>query len=1652
MTQALFSAKNLPGFKYIICNDSKKTCWLIGSRSSQPLENEKNEKNENENISKTAPQAGQKPPHKQDQKPAPKQDQKPAQKTQKTQKSFQKTDHSSDISGSKLSSGLNKKFSDLPRPFQEQLFQNFQQHLSQKNPGEKSAENEEEATKIREDAVTVNNPENTSENSIDTVKNNSIRDYSFNIIPSLDPVSEVRLIWPEIISRLPEKYNYAEKWLKRACFQLEGNQLSIQLESKLACKRLDCERVINLITNLINKFLNKEIEIKLVNGGRGSGNDGENDLSYAENGGIEENQPGLEDNKDENLEIEKENIAEEDAENTLIKNNNNAARENKNKKTYKYHQRKKQKRQKRLVFGRVIADSKKPYALNNLPEDGSAVVEGEVFKVDQRRIRNGRLLKLIAITDNTDSLLLKIFCQSEADLSCSIKPCDYLKARGQLKYDRYSRETVMLVDDLMRLPARVRQDTASEKRVELHLHTRMSNMDAVIAVEEAIQRAARWGHRSIAITDHGGVQAFPDAYQAGQQHDIKVIFGLEAYLVDDGDAIVVSPGERSLEESKYVVFDFETTGLEASQERIIEIGAVKVSDGQIQESFSSLVNPGRQISRKITRLTGIKNSDTKNAPAISEVLPSFLDFIGDAVLVAHNIDFDYGFLRAECRRTGLETPRLPLLDTVSLSRALLPELGSHKLNRVAKALDISLDNHHRAEDDAAATAEILLKLLEKFRQEGQNIKNDQSKKENSERQPDNEKNLTGLAELNKLTGRIDWKKKRYSHAVLLAKNKAGLKDLYYLVSRSHLNNFYKKPRILKSELKKHRSDLLVGSACEAGDLFKALMQDKSREEIREIARFYDYLEIQPAANNEFMVPERFDSLNDIRDINQQIYQLGRRFNKPVVATSDAHFLDPEDNIYREILQTGQKFDDADQQPPLYFKTTDEMLKEFSYLGEEAAREVVIENPGTIDAEIEKMPPMPDGLFTPEIEGADDKVREMTFTEARRLYGEDLPPQVEDRLEKELQAIINNGFAVIYLISHKLVKQSLEDGYLVGSRGSVGSSLVARMCEITEVNPLPPHYRCSASDCSYSYFFITGADNLEIKNPAIDKPEINSPVAENTDSKEPGTTINSDGATINTDDNTTNGTSKNPDASLNTNTSIQAGTGADLPDARCPHCGARLIKDGFDIPFEVFMGFDGNKVPDIDLNFSGEYQSKIHSVTEDYFGRDYVFRAGTISTIADRTAYGFVKNYLQEKGLDKRGTEINRLVQGCTGVKRTTGQHPGGLMVVPRDRDIHDFTPIQHPANDQSTDVRTTHFDYHAISGRILKLDLLGHDDPTSIRMLQDMTGVDPLSIELDHPETMQLFSGVEPLNLESNDLDLKVGTLGIPEFGTSFVRQMLTETRPTTFAELVRISGLSHGTDVWLNNARDLIQDGVAELKEVISVRDDIMNYLNQQGLDPADSFSIMENVRKGKGLTPEEEKKMRAVGVPAWYVDSCKKIKYMFPKAHAAAYVMMAFRIAYFKVRHPEEFYTTYFTIKASDFDAEIVSQGYQYVLDYYQELESRSSELTAKDKNLMTVLEIVIEAMARGINFLPVDLYRSSISEFQLTEEGLLPPLISLTGLGNAAAESLVTARQESKFSSIEDLQNRTSLSTTVIEVMKEHGSLEDLPERDQLSLFAE
>ncbi|MGM0420531.1 MAG: PolC-type DNA polymerase III [Bacillota bacterium] len=1350
--------------------------------------------------------------------------------------------------------------------------------------------------------------------------NPSPQEYQVIKIGPLSLPDEVKLIWPGIIADLPQKLKYLTSWLQRAKIIWQEETLYVRVESQLACKSANCREALNYLNRQLNSYLDREIDLEIVNGDFIKTCTPDNDDSEITSYLVQDN-------------------------------------------PVKTSAKREKSGQTQLIYGNKIAKNKKIFPLTNLPEDGQAVVTGKIFSIEDKDTKNGRLIKLISITDDSDSVKIKLFLGSNRDLHGELKEGDRIKVAGDLRYDRYSRETTMAGESIMRLPARSKEDSAAEKRVELHLHTKMSQMDAIIDVKEAVAQAAEWGHPAIAVTDHGVAQAFPDAYQAGQKHDIKIIYGLEGYLVDDCLDLVQNYNNEKLSDQTFVVFDLETTGLRANKEKIIEIGAVKISEGIIVDTYSNLINPEKRISPKITSLTGISNEEVKNAPVFADKAQDFKEFISGSVLVAHNIDFDHSFLKEEFKRIGEELPTQPLIDTVELSRALLPELKSYKLNKVAKALGINLDNHHRAEDDARAAADIFLNFLREFK----------------------EKDIHTLKEINSLASEIDWEKKYPYHVIILAQNKKGLKELYRLISESHLDYFYKKPRILKSRLDKVRSDLLIGSACESGKLYEAVLNGKSEAELIDIANFYDYLEIQPLGNNKFLLEKNAAaSFNELEDINRKIYQLGRKLNLPVVATTDAHFLNPEDSIYREILQTGQKFSDADQQPPLYFRTTDEMLEEFSYLGKEQAQEVVVDNTNLINSKIEEMEPMPSGLFTPKIENADEEIREMTYSRARALYGEDLPELVVNRLEKELKSIIDNGFAVIYLISHKLVKKSLEDGFLVGSRGSVGSSLVAYMCEITEVNPLPPHYRCP--ECNHTQFFLEG----------------------------------------------------------------EIGVGADLADKNCPNCESAVAKDGFDTPFEVFMGFAGNKVPDIDLNFSGEYQAEVHAETERIFGRDYVYRAGTISTIADRTAYGFVKGYLQDKEIHKRNTEINRLVQGCTGVKRTTGQHPGGLMVVPRDMDIHDFTPIQRPANDQTTDVRTTHFDYHAISGRILKLDLLGHDDPTSIRMLQDLTGLDPLTIPLDDSKTMSLFSGVKALNLTENVLDLEVGTLGIPEFGTYFVRQMLTDTRPSTFAELVRISGLSHGTDVWLNNAKDFIESGKAQLKDVISVRDDIMNYLIQKGLDAEDSFMIMEHVRKGKGLTDAEYKKMIAHDVPEWYIESCRRIKYMFPKAHAAAYVMMAFRIAYFKVNYPAEFYTTYFSIKASDFDSEIISKGFDHILNYINELKKKGNDATAKEKGLITVLEIVIEAMERGIEFIPVDLYKSEISTFKHHENKLLPPLVSVNGLGSSAAESLIAARQQGEFSSIEDLCNRTSLSSTVVETMKELGALDGLPARDQLSLF--
>ena len=954
----------------------------------------------------------------------------------------------------------------------------------------------------------------------------------------------------------------------------------------------------------------------------------------------------------------------------------------------------------------------------------------------------------------------------------------------------------------------------------------------------------------------------------------------------------------------------------------------------------------------------------KDAPDIEKVLPEFLEFVKDSVVVAHNASFDLGFIRHNCRVLGYK-PDFTVIDTLELSRQMFSQLKRHRLNDVAKHLGVSLENHHRALDDAKACGGILIKCIELLKEKG----------------------IEKINDIGKALGDgMDYKKSKTYHAIILAKNQIALKNLYKIVSQSQLEYFYKRPRVPKKLLMEYKEGLILGSACEAGELYRAILEGKSEKDISKIVKFYDYLEIQPLGNNQFLINNgSVESQEELKNINKKIVELGEKYKKPVVATCDVHFLDPKDEVFRRILMAGQGFADADNQAPLYFRTTDEMLEEFSYLGEEKGYEVVVTNTNKIADMCEEILPIPEGTFPPKIEGAEEEIKTLSEAKAREIYGEELPEIVKKRMEKELNSIIKNGFSVMYIISQKLVSKSLEDGYLVGSRGSVGSSFVAYLTGITEVNSLPPHYICEK--CKYSEFIQDGS----------------------------------------------------------------YGCGFDLPDKNCPDCGNSLKKDGYDIPFETFLGFDGDKEPDIDLNFSGEYQPRAHKYTEELFGEGHVFRAGTIGTIAEKTAFGFVKNYLDDREIVTTNAEINRLVKGCTGVKRTTGQHPGGVMIVPEDKDIYDFCPIQRPADDTTSSIITTHFDYHSISGCLLKLDILGHDDPTVIKMLEDLTGIKATTITIGEKNTMGIFRSTEPLGIKPEDINSQVGTFAIPEFGTKFVRQMLVDTKPTTFAELIRISGLSHGTDVWLNNAQDLIRDNITTLPNVISTRDDIMLYLIQAGLEPKTAFKIMEDVRKGKGLKEEYEKEMKEKNVPAWYIDSCKKIKYMFPKAHAAAYVMMAFRIAWFKVNYPKEFYVTYFTVRADDFDAELMCNGQDKVRNKIKELEQRGNTLTQKEKNVLTILEVVNEMYARGINFLPIDLYQSDATKFQIVADGIRPPLNSLQGLGNAAAQNIVEARNEGEFISIDDLRIRAKISKAVIEILQNNGCLKGLPESNQISLFS-
>ncbi len=1224
--------------------------------------------------------------------------------------------------------------------------------------------------------------------------------------------------------------------------------------------------------------------------------------------------------------------------------------------------------QTKFLIGNPINDEIEK--LENIVEEEKRVsVQGYVFSKEVIKLRSGRQLLMLKITDYTDSLELKIFSRNEEDeaMFARVKEGMWIKARGRVQTDNYSNELVMMPYDIEEVTVEKKMDKAEEgkKRIELHAHTTMSQLDSVVSPKRLVERAAEWGHEAVAITDHGGVQGFPEAYYASLDHNIKVIYGVEANIVDDGVPIVYNAVDKPLADLEYVVFDVETTGLSSVYDTIIEIAGVKMKNGEIIDRFDSFANPHKPLPEKIVEITKITDDMLKDAPEVDEVLQKFHEWSSGCVLVAHNATFDIGFLNAGYAKIGIEKIKNPIIDTLELARFLFPELANHRLNTLCKHLNVELVQHHRAIYDAEATAYMFWKLVERLKED----------------------EITNVKQLNERNGedrRYD--QARPFHATLLVQNEIGLKNLYKLVSLAHTEYFHRVPRIPRSVLNEHREGILVGSACSEGEIFDALMS-KPLDEVEELATFYDFLEVQPIEQY-YPLIERDVIHNEaqIIEIIRSLIELGERTNIPVVATGNVHHLDEHEKVYRQILIASQKGNPLNRitLPDTSFKTTDEMLEAFAFLGEEKAYEIVVENTQKIASFIESFSPLKSELCAPSIAGAEDEVRKLTYEKAKSIYGDPLPEIVAKRLEKELKSIIGHGYAVIYLISHKLVKKSLEDGYLVGSRGSVGSSLVATMMEITEVNPLPPHYVCPS--CKYHEFITDGS----------------------------------------------------------------YGSGFDLPRKNCPKCGEPLNKDGQDIPFETFLGFEGDKVPDIDLNFSGEYQATAHQYTRELFGEDYVYRAGTIGTIAEKTAYGFVKGYMNDNQLQLRSAEIDRLAQGCTGAKRTTGQHPGGIIVVPEDMEIYDFTPIQYPADDQSSEWKTTHFAYESLEDSLLKLDILGHDDPTVIRMLQDLSGIDPRDIPLDDEKLMGIFSSTEPLGLKPEQIDNKVGTLGVPEFGTQFVRQMLEETKPKTFSELVIISGLSHGTDVWLGNAQELIRNGTCDIGDVIGCRDDIMVYLMQKGLEAKLAFTIMESVRKGRGLKDEWIKEMKAKGVPDWYIESCKKIKYMFPKAHAAAYVLMAVRIAYFKVYHPILFYATYFSVRAEDFDIDTMIKGSDAIRRRIQEIKAKGNDASTKEKNLLTVLEVALEMTERGFSFQKVDLYRSSATDFIIDGDSLIPPFKTIDGLGESAAHNIVKAREEGEFLSKEDLRERAKLSKTVLEHLEAHGCLEGMEEKNQLSFF--
>lgn len=1244
-------------------------------------------------------------------------------------------------------------------------------------------------------------------------------------------------------------------------------------------------------------------------------------------------------------------------------------------------------------------------------ELGEVVIRGQIMSVEARELRNEKTLFTFNISDFTDTIGAKMFIRNEQakEAESALKSGSFVKVKGIALMDKYDHDVaISSIAGIKKIPdfREKRMDTAAHKRVELHCHTKMSDMDGVSEAKDLVKCAYKWGHRAIAITDHGVVQGFTDANHVwddlwkeekgkraanGDEHPdkqdfFKILYGVEAYLVDDLKEIVTGDKGQTLSDD-FVVFDIETTGFSPVRNRIIEIGAVKVSGGEIVDRFSVFVNPEVPIPFEIEKLTSINDDMVMGAPTIDVILPQFLDFCDGCVLVAHNAGFDMSFIMENCRRLGYPQ-EFTYVDTVPIARMLLPNQAKHTLDAVAKTLGISLENHHRAVDDAGCTAEIFVKFIKMLEEQGAHT----------------------LAQINAM-GEDDVNaiaKLPSYHAIILAKNELGRIHLYHLISESHLKYFNKRPKIPKSLVMKYREGLILGSACEAGELYRALVDGQSDAQIARLVSFYDYLEIQPCGNNEFMIEsEKFrdiNSIEDIQNVNRRIVALGEQFHKPVVATCDVHFMNPEDEIYRRIIMAGRGFDDADHQAPLYLHTTEEMLEEFSYLGSDKAYEVVVTNTNMIADMIETIAPVRPDKCPPVIEDSDKTLTEICYNRAHEIYGPNLPEIVEKRLERELNSIISNGFAVMYIIAQKLVWKSVEDGYLVGSRGSVGSSFVATMSGITEVNPLSPHYYCSK--CHYVDF-----DSDEVK-------------------------------------------------------AYAGKAGIDMPDKNCPVCGEPLHKEGFDIPFETFLGFKGDKEPDIDLNFSGEYQSKAHKYTEVIFGHGQTFRAGTIATVADKTAFGYVKNYFEERDIHKRHGEIERIAVGCTGVRRSTGQHPGGIVVLPLGQDINSFTPVQHPANDMTTETVTTHFDYHSIDHNLLKLDILGHDDPTMIRMLQDMTGKEPTTIPLDGKDVMSLFQNTDALGITPEQIGgCKLGALGIPEFGTDFAMQMLIDTKPQAFSDLVRIAGLAHGTDVWLGNAQTLIQEGKATISTAICTRDDIMTYLISMGVESEKSFKIMEAVRKGmvaKGKCdkwPEWKQDMIEHNVPDWYIWSCEKIKYMFPKAHAAAYVMMAWRIAYCKIHYPLAYYGAFFSIRAKAFSYEIMCQGQAHLeavmADYKKRMDDYANkktkeDLSNKEKDAYGDMRVVQEMYARGFEFEPIDIFRAQSRSFQIVGDKLMPSLNSIDGLGEKAADAIVEAAKAGPFLSKEDFIQRSKVSKTIADLMGRLGLLGDLPESNQISLF--